>query len=93
MSGSARVAVVTGASRGIGAGLATELAARGAQVILVARSRADIEARAAELGGRAYPADLSDPATIETMLAEGADRVRPQAEKTLARVKERVGLG
>ena len=60
--------MVTGASRGIGAGLATELAARGAQVILVARSRADIEARAAELGGRAYPADLSDPATIEPLV-------------------------
>jgi len=63
-----RRVVVTGASRGIGAGLATELAARGAQVILVARSRADIEARAAELGGRAYPADLSDPATIEPLV-------------------------
>jgi acetoacetyl-CoA reductase len=60
--------VVTGASRGIGAGLATVLAARGAHVVLVARSRTDIEARAAELGGRAYPADLADPATIEPLV-------------------------
>jgi len=60
--------VVTGASRGIGAGLATELAARGAHVVLVARSRTDIEARAVELGGRSYPADLADPATIEPLV-------------------------
>jgi len=60
--------VVTGASRGIGAGLATELAARGAQVVLVARSQADIEARATELGGRAYPADLADAAAIEPLV-------------------------
>jgi short-subunit dehydrogenase len=60
--------VVTGASRGIGAGLATALAARGARVVLVARSGAAIEARAAELGGEAYPADLTDPSAIEPLV-------------------------
>jgi short-subunit dehydrogenase len=60
--------VVTGASRGIGAGLVTALAARGSRVVLVARSRDAIAARAAEIGGEAYPADLSDPSTIEPLV-------------------------
>ena len=34
-----------------------------------------------------------DSAYIDSLLAEGAARVRPVAEKTLAAVKERVGLG
>ncbi len=35
----------------------------------------------------------ADPAYLDSLLAEGANRARPMAEKTLARVKERVGLG
>ncbi|MBU2535679.1 MAG: tryptophan--tRNA ligase [Chloroflexota bacterium] len=35
----------------------------------------------------------ADPAHIDRLLAEGADKVRPTAEKTLALVKERVGIG
>ena len=35
----------------------------------------------------------ADPAHIDSLLAEGAERVRPIAEKTLALVKDRVGLG
>ncbi len=35
----------------------------------------------------------SDPAYIDSILTEGANRARPMAEKTLALVKERVGLG
>jgi len=35
----------------------------------------------------------ADPAYIDSLLTEGADRARPLAEKTLALVKERVGLG
>jgi short-subunit dehydrogenase len=60
--------VVTGASRGIGAGLATLLATRGARVVLVARSRDAIEARADELGGEAYAADLADPTSIDPLI-------------------------
>ncbi len=60
--------VVTGASRGIGAGLTTALAERGAHVVLVARSRDAIEARATELGGEAYPADLTDASAIEPLV-------------------------
>jgi short-subunit dehydrogenase len=60
--------VVTGASRGIGAGLTTALAERGAQVVLVARSRDAIEKLAADLGGEDFPADLTDAATIEPLI-------------------------
>ena len=61
--------VVTGASRGIGAALATELAARGAHVVLVARSAEPLEKLAAELGGEAFPADLGDASVIEPLIA------------------------
>jgi short-subunit dehydrogenase len=60
--------VVTGASRGIGARLATQLAERGARVALVARSGEAIAGLAGELGGDAYPADLADPSTIEPLV-------------------------
>jgi tryptophanyl-tRNA synthetase len=35
----------------------------------------------------------ADPAHLERLLKDGADRVRPMAERTLARVRERIGLG
>jgi uncharacterized protein len=60
--------VVTGASRGIGAALAIELAARGAGVVLVARSVEPLEKLAAELGGEAFAADLADAAAIEPLV-------------------------
>jgi short-subunit dehydrogenase len=51
--------LVTGASRGIGRELARGFAAAGADVALVARSAAQLEALAGELGGQAYTADLT----------------------------------
>jgi short-subunit dehydrogenase len=60
-----RAAVVTGASSGIGTEIARELAARGHQVVLVARTESKLKALADEIagnGGRAHvlAADLSD---------------------------------
>lgn len=61
-----RVALVTGASSGIGEALAAALAARGTHVVLVARTRDRLEALASRIegsGGRAtvLPADLAAP--------------------------------
>ena len=59
-------AVVTGASRGIGAEIARELARAGCAVALAARSGDELRARAAEIvaaGGKAlaHVADLREP--------------------------------
>jgi 3-oxoacyl-[acyl-carrier protein] reductase len=55
-----RVALVTGASRGIGSGIARALAADGAQVAVSSSSRERIEAAAAEIGARGYVHDTTD---------------------------------
>ncbi|MEO8484788.1 MAG: SDR family oxidoreductase [Betaproteobacteria bacterium] len=58
MDGTAPVAIVTAASRGMGAACARELAARGWRVSLLARG-ADVEALAEELGGLATRGDTA----------------------------------
>jgi 3-oxoacyl-[acyl-carrier protein] reductase len=55
-----RVALVTGASKGIGRAVATALAAEGAKVALASRSRERIEAAAAEVGGTGFAHDTAD---------------------------------
>jgi uncharacterized protein len=57
-------AVVTGASRGVGAALAREFAAEGARVTLLARSQAAIDELAREIGGHAISADLAEPGEL-----------------------------
>ncbi|MEO7428608.1 MAG: SDR family NAD(P)-dependent oxidoreductase [Acidimicrobiales bacterium] len=77
-----KVALVTGASRGVGAAIAVALAAAGAQVACAARSTAvapqrtpgtldDTVARIDAAGGRAIavPTNLADPADVEAMVA------------------------
>jgi tryptophanyl-tRNA synthetase len=36
---------------------------------------------------------MADPRRLETVFEDGASRVRPLAERTLARIKERIGIG
>lgn len=57
--------LITGGSRGIGAALAREFAAKGAEVCVVARSTDALERVAGEIGGVAITADLLDPAQVD----------------------------
>jgi NAD(P)-dependent dehydrogenase (short-subunit alcohol dehydrogenase family) len=66
-----KVALVTGASGGIGAGFAVALAQAGADVVLAARRRAGLEATAAEIeklgrGALAVETDVTDPGACRT---------------------------
>ena len=76
---SGRLALVTGASRGIGAATAEALAAAGAHVILVARTAKameEIEERIHQAGGSATiaPLDLTDGSGIGKLAAAVAER-------------------
>lgn len=69
-----RVAVVTGASSGIGAGMAAMLAAEGARVVLAARRGAELEKVASRIrhaGGAAIPVvtDLADDDSLAELVA------------------------
>ena len=71
------VAVITGASRGLGRALATELATRGWSLVLDARNENALTTSSAALPGgphRAIPGDVTDPAHRRA-LVEAADRL------------------
>ena len=66
-------AFVTGGGRGIGANIARVLAADGWDVTVAARSLDQVEAVAAEIGGRAVQLDVSDAAAVERALSAPVD--------------------
>ena len=69
-----KLALVTGASRGIGRAIAVALAASGADVVIGYRSgKGEAEQLAAELGGRAVQADVSSPEDAKRLVEEAGD--------------------
>src|SRR5436190_9284329 len=64
------VALVTGGGRGIGANIARELAGGGMRVAVSARTRAEVEAVAREIGGLAVVADVALREDVERMVDE-----------------------
>ncbi|MDO4725085.1 MAG: SDR family oxidoreductase [Comamonadaceae bacterium] len=77
-----RVALVTGASSGLGSRFAQTLAAAGATVVLASRRRDALQAvqqRIAQAGGRAFitAMDVTDPASIEAALADAQAQAGP----------------
>ncbi|MDE3154358.1 MAG: 3-oxoacyl-ACP reductase FabG [Acidobacteriota bacterium] len=73
-----KIAIVTGASRGIGRAIALQLAAGGATVVAAARGEnaQDTVAAIAAAGGRAEAAslDVTDPASVEALVAGVLER-------------------
>jgi NAD(P)-dependent dehydrogenase (short-subunit alcohol dehydrogenase family) len=77
-----KTALITGASRGLGAALARELAGRGAKVALVARGAAALEKVAAEIRARggvahALPADVADKNAVYPLAGAAAALLGP----------------
>ena len=90
-----RVAVVTGASSGIGEATARTLAGLGFHVVAVARRADRIQRLADEIGGTAVRADVTDDAEVQSLAAQlsrvdvlvnnagGAKGLQPVAEADL----------
>jgi 3-oxoacyl-[acyl-carrier protein] reductase len=76
-----KTALVTGASGGIGAGIARALHAQGATVVLSGTRRDALESLATALGDRAHvcPADLRDAAAADALVAEAERAAGPLA--------------
>src|SRR5919107_5763104 len=65
-----RVALVVGASKGLGFASAAELAREGARVAIASRSRESIDAAAAEIGATGFVWDTSDVAGAAALVDE-----------------------
>jgi NAD(P)-dependent dehydrogenase (short-subunit alcohol dehydrogenase family) len=72
-----KAALVTGASRGLGLALATELERAGARVVGVARDEASLTAALAPIGAHAIAGDLGDKRAIHRIAGAAAALVGP----------------
>ena len=72
-----RIALVTGASKGIGRAIAAELVAEGARVAVSSRSAERIEAAAAEIGATAFTWDTDAPDGATRLVGEVEARLGP----------------
>jgi 3-oxoacyl-[acyl-carrier protein] reductase len=72
-----RVALVTGGSKGIGAGIAAALAAEGASVAIAARSRDTVEETARRIGATGYVFDSDDLDAVPGLIAEVESALGP----------------
>ena len=76
-----KVAIVTGASDGIGKAAAYRMAAEGASVALVSRTQSDLESVAGEIGGEtgstviAAPADVSNEDAVKSAVESAAEQL------------------
>lgn len=74
-----KVALVTGAGRGIGRAVAKAFASEGASLVLASRSRGELEQTAAEVASRgaaclAHPCDVADPAQVRALVSAATQR-------------------
>ena len=72
-----KVAIVTGAGRGIGKAIAEAFAKEGASVVCSARSVDEIDAVAEAIGGLAIPCDVADEAAIRKLMDATVDAYGP----------------
>jgi 3-oxoacyl-[acyl-carrier protein] reductase len=72
-----KVALVTGASKGLGRGIAAELVAEGARVAISSHSRERIEATGAELGAPAFVHDSTDLDDAARLVADVEEQLGP----------------
>ena len=70
MQFSGQSVIITGAGKGIGRACAKVMAARGAEVIALSRTKSDLDSLRKEVGGRSIAVDLADPSATRKAMAE-----------------------
>src|SRR5438477_677914 len=78
--------LITGASKGLGAALAGELAGAGARVVMVARHADELEKAAARIGAYALAADIGDKHAVHAIAGAAAALVGPIEDRKSTRL-------